>query len=338
MEKQKNKKVMPIIIIFIIVALIAGAVVLFLKRAPTTIAEAKEMEYHTNENISLVDDYGNTIILPAGFKIALDSENVVTKGVVIEDVSETATNGSQFVWIPVTKQDGTKIKTSESDTEGLDNPLNRYLWKDNATISEELGSLPFKIEQGAFIEESKTTEYGNAIAKDIDDFCNKAKISGGFYIGRYEASKSVETIATKKNQEPYVNVTQNDASALCQEMYKQTTFSSDLINSYAWDTTIMFIKKCGGYNEYPGANLSTKYGMTGENRDEILKINDMSGNAQEWSTESFTYTEVDIGTARGGYFYEDDINSFSDNDAAYRSGIEISSGEGVTSFRPILYM
>ena len=41
----------------------------------------------------LTDDYGNTVIVPAGFKIADDSATDVTKGVVIEDTSANKNKG-----------------------------------------------------------------------------------------------------------------------------------------------------------------------------------------------------------------------------------------------------
>ena len=49
--------------------------------------------------------------MPAGFKI-VNGATTVDKGIVIEDVTETATKGSQFVWVPVgtiTKADGTTV-------------------------------------------------------------------------------------------------------------------------------------------------------------------------------------------------------------------------------------
>ena len=64
------------------------------------------------------------------------------------------------------------------------------------------------------------------------------------------------------------------------------TFSSDLINSYAWDTAIIFIQTFGGENEYYNQNKCTSVTTTGGNGDEYCNINDMSGNAHEWSTET----------------------------------------------------
>ena len=70
-----------------------------------TVAQAKEAQQTFTENKILLDDYGNSVKVPAGFKIAEESATSVTGGVVIEDVSAPGktsdTKGSQFVWIPV---------------------------------------------------------------------------------------------------------------------------------------------------------------------------------------------------------------------------------------------
>ena len=66
-----------------------------------TVAQAKEAQQAFSENKILIDDYGNNVKVPAGFKISEDSATSVTGGVVIEDVSagDENTKGSQFVWI-----------------------------------------------------------------------------------------------------------------------------------------------------------------------------------------------------------------------------------------------
>ena len=86
----------------------------------------------TTENIELEDINRNKIVVPAGFKIISDSttENATTvdKGIVIEDATETATKGSQFVWIPVgtiTKTDGTTTTIT----------LGRYDFAENGTAT-----------------------------------------------------------------------------------------------------------------------------------------------------------------------------------------------------------
>ena len=66
-------------------------------------------ELSKTDNTKLKDEKGNRIVVPAGFKI-VNGATTVDKGIVIEDVTETATKGSQFVWVPVgpiTRADGT---------------------------------------------------------------------------------------------------------------------------------------------------------------------------------------------------------------------------------------
>ena len=53
-------------------------------------------------------------------------------------------------------------------------------------------------------------------------------------------------LVCKKEQQVWNNVTQNKASELSRDMYgSEAKVTSDLINSYAWDTAIVFIQKCG---------------------------------------------------------------------------------------------
>ena len=65
-----------------------------------------------DEKTKVVDSKNNEIWVPKGFRIASDSGNTVQQGIVIEDVNastDTAVQGSQYVWIPVgtfTKDDG----------------------------------------------------------------------------------------------------------------------------------------------------------------------------------------------------------------------------------------
>ena len=73
-----------------------------------------------SNNVDLVDDYGNKITIPKGFKIAEGTN--VADGIVIEDynVETKATKGNQFVWVPV----GSSIKKSETET--VEIKLGRY--------------------------------------------------------------------------------------------------------------------------------------------------------------------------------------------------------------------
>ena len=117
-------------------------------------------------------------------------------------------------------------------------------------------------------------------------------------------------------------------------MYNTTNdkVTSDLINSYAWDTAIVFIEKCGTNGNY--ANKKDGNGTlktTGNNSDEQCKINDMAGNIMEWTTETYSFTAYPC-VVRGGFYHDTsywtaDRFSFSTTDAGYDIG-----------FRPLLYL
>ena len=63
--------------------------------------------------------------------------------------------------------------------------------------------------------------------------------------------------------------------------------TSDLVNSYAWDTAIVFIQKYSGDTAYSKqVNKFGDYGNTGEMGDEKCHIHDMSQNVCEWTTET----------------------------------------------------
>ena len=259
-----------------------------------------EINGNETENTETKDKYGNKIVIPAGFKVV--NPNVdVTKGIIIEDVSagDSNTKGSQFVWIPVGD-----IYTSAEHTEEnkVTITLGRYSFASDGTPSPYSGSYT---EDTA---ESHNSSYGNVIAKDINDFIEKANSSGGYYIGRYEAGDAYATnsartgtsnvsnpnnpITCKSGVYPYTYINQADASNLCQNMYSSSNFESDLINSYSWDTAIVFIQEFSGDTDYSRqTRLQSTLAKCGEatdgtNNDVRCNIYDMAGNIREWSTET----------------------------------------------------
>ena len=303
----------------------------------------------TGGNITLEDDFGNKIKVPAGFKIITktDTENTdlnytaddinVTKGIVVEDGE-----GNQFVWIPV----GT-IYTNTEKTESKTITLGRYVFKDDGTIDTALSqSTPegllkesSKDSNKYYIEGKKNKTTMNAHAKDIKDFISKTNASGGYYIGRYEArveNYDVSKISTsnsddskdwtgyveesgknlklvsKANSQVWNYVTQKKASSLCQSMYTSNLFTSDLVNSYAWDTAIVFFQEFGENTTYSrktsvniflantGTSGTSYTGYTGTEKDIICNVYDMASNCWEWSTETcsdrISYSQLSLHT------------------------------------------
>ena len=292
----------------------------------STVLEAQGKVLSTTSNTVVADEYGNTIVVPAGFKITTDASKV-TEGIVIEDCTELSTAGSQFVWVPVGK-----IYTNTAKTEYKTINLDRYTFASDGTPTPQGEAVI----NGCW-QELATSTYGNATAKDLQGFINSVNAKGGYYIGRYEAGNSSNTLVCKANQVVYVNVTQPEASDLSRSMYTSSNFTSDLINSYAWDTAIIFIQTFGGCANYASKNFSTSFVNTGINNDKYCNIYDMSGNAMEWSTETSSRTSSyadDLPCVyRGGY-----CGSFADDYTCTRGYHNTTDDDSSISFRPLLYV
>ena len=291
----------------------------------------------TTDNTEIKDAKNNKIVVPAGFKI-VNGATTVDKGIVIEDVTETATKGSQFVWIPVgtiTKSDGTTATIT----------LGRYDF-DSTTGKESAYS-------GSYIEEdandaSTLKKWGNTIAKNITKFKNSVATNGGYYIGRYEArtatarnaaGNALTQITEKGTENIYNYVTQLQAAQLSQNMYNSDKFTSDLMNSYAWDTATVFIQNCGTNSKYSRQNsLNTSLSQTGTNSltdtsktDVQCNIYDMASNIWEWTTETSFISSFPC-VIRGGSY---GISHYYTSD---RDGNGTSSSDGRRGFRPLLYL
>ena len=284
-------------------------------------------------NTRLQDSLGNTVWVPAGFKVVNPGDNV-EDGIVIEDVSHGATAGSQFVWIPV----GTIHTESKGD---ITITLGRYAFDDSGVASEYSGS---------YTEDTVAEHtYDNTPAKDIGTFISKVNNeTHGYYIGRYEGrtatlrnSKENPLTQITVNSDEYVYnyVTQLQAAELSRNMYSDSNFESDLVNSYAWDTAIDFLQKCDdreGKNLTPYSrqvSLNSSLANQGTNnldiKDEICNIFDMASNCREWTTETCGNATVPC-ISRGG--------SYRNSIAASRGDSNTSGSSDSIAFRPLLYL
>ena len=264
-------------------------------------------------------------------------------GIVIEDVSggDSNTKGSQFVWVPVGK-----IQTTNGEKEII---LGRYSFDSEGKPSAYSGF--YKEETPS---EHAETVFVNTVAKDIEDFLYKANLNGGYYIGRYEggdgsygyryprtsSTSDNNPIVCKAGVYPYNYITQQQAATLCRDMYNSSNFTSDLINSYAWDTAIFFIQECNKDEDYSVQNrLQDTIAKCGEatdgtNKDERCNIFDMAGNTREWSTETNANTSPLLPlVCRGGSYYSSDSGVTTSNRTATLKG-----DDAYHSCRPILYL
>ena len=279
--------------------------------------------------------------IPTGFYYVGGTEE---KGIVISDDpndenryadSETVGTdlaGNQYVWIPVDgilDEDGTIEDVTGEEKKIL---LGRYSFESNGT--------PSKYESTTFLEETPEehtqSNYENAVALNIENFKQSVKENGGYYIARFEASQGTNNkVESKYDQKVWNGITQSQASSACQGLY--TEMVSDLTNSYAWDTAILFMQKNSTDPDYSRQiALQTSIANTGRATngtyyDVRCNIYDLSGNCFEWSTET-SANQDGPGVSRGGVYSNTSVYT------CHRfGGCGVNLTADNTSFRPILY-
>ena len=316
-----------------------------------------------DKNTKVEDAYGNKITIPKGFKVVAhgtaagsatytysgDNIPTVQDGIVIEN----GTDKNQFVWVPV----GT-IKNKDNTTKTI--TLGRYS-NFTATNGEYTPAQVASVENctqevviSTYYKELSTFREGNsatnstaqnATARDLKTFIETSLTNGGYYIARFEASKNTTTnkIESQYNKTVLTSITQPNAAKVARAMYGDTTdYASDLVNSYAWDTAIIFIQTYSTETDassYASKNKSTSFANTGKNNDKYCNIWDMSGNAYEWTTEYSTYSYDSsfypcIG--RGGYYHTAVGTAFVNTSNHDR--LRTTYSDSLVGLRPLLYV
>ena len=326
-----------------------------------------------DKNTKAEDAYGNKITIPKGFKVVAhgtvagsatytysgDNIPAVQDGIVIEN----GTDGNQFVWVPV----GT-IKNKSDDSKGATSTITLGRYSDftmtNGAVASGQPAQVASVEKctqavtiKSYYQELSTFRAGNseagstaenATARKLEEFISTSLSNGGYYIARFEASGTASKIASKYNQTVLVDITQPNAAKAAREMYgeikenNKLVYASDLVNSYAWDTAIIFIQTYSGKTDYASHNESktTKaFTATGKNNDKYCNIFDMSGNASEWTTEYSTNSDGSIFNPcvlRGGYY---DTDGGRAHDCTSDRGIDYTIiSYSNLGLRPLLYV
>ena len=272
-----------------------------------------------------------------------------------DDHSVSATlQGNQFVWVPV----GT-IKNKDGSTNTI--TLGRYsnFAKQNGTYvpAQNANNCTQEVTINTYFKELSTFREGNtaidstaqnATARNLAEFISTSLSNGGYYIARFEASGTASKITSKYNQTVLGNITQPNAAKAAREMYgeikenNKLVYASDLVNSYAWDTAIIFIQTYSTETDassYASQNKSTSFANTGKSNDKYCNIFDMSGNASEWTTEYSTNSDGSIFNPcvlRGGYY---DTDGGRAHDCTSDRGIDYTIiSYSNLGLRPLLYV
>ena len=265
-----------------------------------------------DKNTKAEDAYGNKITIPKGFKVVAhgtaagsatytysgDNIPAVQDGIVIEN----GTDGNQFVWVPVgtikNKNNTTNTITlgrysSFTATNGVYTPA-QVASVENCTQEVTINTNYKELSVFRAGNSATDSTAQNATARNLEEFISTTLANGGYYIARFEASGTASKITSKYNQTVLGNITQPNAAKVAREMYgevkenNELVYASDLVNSYAWDTAIIFIQTYSTETDassYASQNKSTSFANTGKSNDKYCNIFDMSGNAYEWTTE-----------------------------------------------------
>lgn len=211
-------------------------------------------------------------------------------GYVIEDIEE-----NQFVWIPCSKINYNNISKLEK----------------------------FNYRKNAFVNCLECYD------ENYKDFLKSAFENGGFYISRYEIGNENNHPVSKANRLIWKSINNDETKKISEEMYlSNNSIKSELINGYAYDTTLKFILNTNKI-EYYSVDTSQEI-LTGRN--EYNNIFDFTDNVLELTLEK----EMDNLIARGfsnitlDKWMEENRYSIVDNNNLKNSGDELG-------FRIILY-
>ena len=302
---------------------------------PGEIATAERNEYYDAEA-------DKTAKIPIGFTVSdKEGETSINGGLVVY-----APDNSEYVWIPVDGIIGEDGDLNDVNAENIADRkilLGRYVFKSDGTVDTTEGTTPATL--GGQLKISSTDSYyytedttgkGNTVAtgeKGIDSFIQSVRDNGGYYIARYEASENTSTnkADSKYDKTVWTNITQPNASIACQNLYEGV--NSDLVNSYAWDTAILFIQKYADsdYSRQDGKSINSSKQTTGLSGDIQLNIYDMAGNCREWTTETSSYANRPC-VRRGGDY---DLSRYYTSCRFY---FNTTTAYSDPSFRPLLYL
>ncbi len=266
------------------------------------------------------------------------------QGIVIQD-----SEGNEFVWVPVDSvSKGANIRAD-------DIRLGRYTFNTtNGTPTKKQDADNYTQTVLISSYQEKTNNDRNTAAKSLSTFVDKTKDNGGYYLARYEASYKSSTMCYSKKSTSTRDssntslikgmlwnfIAQPSAATVARNSFTSSYVESDLINSYSWDTAIVFIQKYSGNSNYAnenGKSVSSSLENTGVNQDRVCNIHDMASNCLEWSTEHSTYvsgSNYRPCVHRGGSYWNMSV-TFSTRTRYYAN---TTFSNAYHSFRPLLYI
>ena len=243
-----------------------------------------EVESKSKENTTIsnkyVDENGDSAIIPTGFTVSPKKD----ENTISKGLVVIGTDGSEYVWVPVKNL---SILDKSADIYG------RYWTQD-------------------YHDEVNLSSY--------QEMKNSVEKYGGFYIGRYEASKGENNLPLSKKVSDsekgqiWVRFSPQDATKACEKLYADNnSVKGFFLWGANWDTTLKWLIDSGAKTEKEVLDDSTGWGnysndtfsknargnYTGVWEEaKANNIYDLAGNNWEWTQERYGSNYVMRG---GGY-------------------------------------
>lgn len=207
------------------------------------------------------------------------------------------TDKNQYVWVPCTNKDGEDIV--------------------------KLEKIDFSVEIPIKSKDCVDLEY--------EDFIESALENGGFYISRFEIGKENDKIVSKPNVKVLSNISRTKAIEELNNMYNNV--NCKLINGYAYDTTLAWIKKTNNF-DINKINIETQEVLTGRNK--INNIYDFTDNIMELTLEDFYDTIIYRGFDYGEVMELESRYNTLDQEISYIDICNIDT-MNIIGFRSVMY-
>lgn len=330
------------------------------------------------EKTKYKDTNNDIAIIPTGFRVSDSAdEQTIDTGLVVID-----SNNNEWVWVPVsnasemyTKNDvGISLTGGEGKTY-LSGVITKY-YSNGDIISGITRGVPnstdntfrepeLAVGEGAAYYDNSTSPENSAkknyeiagfsslqnmaqsLVDDYEEMIKSVEKYGGFYIGRYELSGTIENPIEQGDKEPITNQCWYNLYKACKKFTINGVVESRMIWGCQWDETCKFISERGEKKQYLNGNyyystvLSSDGTTTIKARRTGKKINtgvttytmankiyDLAGNCAEKTQEVVGNSNR---MSRGG--------CFSGNTPSNYAGYRENEGTGNTdSTRPSLYI
>ena len=140
-----------------------------------------------------------------------------------------------------------------------DDLKNQFVWVPISNIEKE---NVVKLKKKDFIVGANILKEG-CFDDNYENFIKSSLENGGFYISRYEVGIDHETLVSKANKKLLTGINKKEVENKIEKMYVNTDFNCELVNGYAYDSTIEWLTNNNNIEVF---NIDTnKEVLTGRN-------------------------------------------------------------------------